>query len=359
MSSPRLACLVVLIVVGVEVAVGIPAIHGLAIANRDAAQAYLRLVQSRPGIARLQSQAQETHLSALYALRMAPFRRSAIELAAGLTYALLFGSVAIWVTRRDQTRRAAHLAKRHMDFVAFVSHELRTPMLAILTAGENVRDGFVGSREELTEQGSIIVDQASRMQELVDEVLVFAEITNNKPLHAVRVLAVSEVLESVLENTAMLIRQSGFTVETKLQPGLPQFVGDLSVISRCLENFMANAVKYSDKERWICLSAKVDEVSPDRKEIQISVHDHGIGIPSSDLPNIFEPFYRSSRVVTAQIRGSGLGLAIAKRSADAMGARLSVNSEVDRGSIFTLHLPIAHENVAQESAFLADQELSP
>ena len=75
--------------------------------------------------------------------------------------------------------------------------------------------------------------------------------------------------------------------------------------------------------------------------IGFSVEDHGQGISASELPHIFEPFYRSPKVVAAQIHGTGLGLALAKRIAEALGGRISVISEPGVGSTFTLHLPAA------------------
>jgi signal transduction histidine kinase len=80
------------------------------------------------------------------------------------------------------------------------------------------------------------------------------------------------------------------------------------------------------------------------------VQDHGIGIRSSELQHIFEPFYRSPEVATAQIRGTGLGLYLAKHLAEVIGGRLSVVSEVGVGSIFTLHLPAAQEQGYEFSA---------
>jgi len=100
-----------------------------------------------------------------------------------------------------------------------------------------------------------------------------------------------------------------------------------------------NAVKYGNRERWIGLSAGIDKRSNDRKELRISVADHGVGISSSDLSQIFEPFYRCPEAIAAQIHGTGLGLSIAKRIAEAFGGRLSVTSEVGVGSVFTVHLP--------------------
>ncbi len=106
-----------------------------------------------------------------------------------------------------------------------------------------------------------------------------------------------------------------------------------------MQNLIANAVKYSGGERWIGISAKIEESAGNGQYVQIDVADRGMGIDSSELAQIFEPFYRSSQAVAAQIRGTGLGLSIAKRNAEAFGGKLTVVSEVGQGSVFSLHLP--------------------
>jgi signal transduction histidine kinase len=277
-------------------------------------------------------------------------RRSVLKLIGALGIALLFGSVAIWAIQRSKTRSALELARLQMDFAASVSHELRTPLTAILSAGENIRDGLVVGREGLVEQGSIIVDQGGRLADLVDQVLLFAGAVKRKPQYKLQSLQVSEIIECTLSNTAALLQKSGFSVEQQTPQRLPHVLSDLSAISECLQNLIINAVKYSDKDRWIGLSAGIDESARDGKGVRISVQDRGVGISSSDLPRIFEPFYRSPRVVSARIRGTGLGLSIAKSTVEALGGKLSVISEVGVGSTFTLHLPVAQEDRKLASA---------
>jgi signal transduction histidine kinase len=276
-------------------------------------------------------------------------RRSVIKLVGVLISAFLLGSIAIWAIQRNRMRAEVQLAKLQMDFVASVSHELRTPITAILSAGENLRDGLVED-EHLTEQGSLITAQAYQLMDLVDQVLLFAATSRGIEYHNLRPLQVSEIIESAIRNTGGLLRDAGFTVEQQIQPGLPCVMADLSSLSQCLQNLIANAVKYSRGERWIGLSAKIDESTGNRQRVQIDVADRGIGIDRSELPQIFEPFYRSSQAVAAQIHGTGLGLSIAKRNAEAFGGKLSVVSEVGLGSVFTLHLPACQD--ASESKIL-------
>jgi len=236
-------------------------------------------------------------------------------------------------------RRGQKLAKLQLDFVASVSHELLTPLAAIYCTGQNVMDGLVRTKTDSIAHGSIITSQARQLIDLVKQILLFASTENGTSRYTLRPLQVLEILQCVRKNVAVLVEGTGFNVEQQVQAGLPYVLGDQSAISHCLQNLILNAVKYSGRNRWIGISASVHEENH-HKEVRISVQDHGFGISSSELPHIFEPFYRSPKVVDAQIHGTGLGLAVAKRIAEGMGGRLSVTSEVGAGSTFTLHLSV-------------------
>ncbi|MGC1451131.1 MAG: HAMP domain-containing sensor histidine kinase [Candidatus Sulfotelmatobacter sp.] len=238
--------------------------------------------------------------------------------------------------------RAQTFARLQMDFVASVSHELRTPLTAIFSAGENIKDGFVSGQSSLKHYGSIVINQARQLMDLVDRILLFASIRSGKDRYNIRPLEVSEILQRVRKATAGLIdEEDPYTVEEQVELNLPCVLGDLPAVYRCLENLITNAIKYSGKNRHIRISATLHELNNHKKEIWISVEDHGIGISSSELRHIFEPFYRSPKVAAAQIHGTGLGLSLATHLAEAMGGRISVVSEIGVGSIFTLHLPAA------------------
>ena len=250
------------------------------------------------------------------------------------------------------TRRAQRLAKLQLDFVAAVSHELLTPLAAIYCTGENFMDGLVQTKADSIAHGSIITSQARQLTDMVRQILLFASTQNGTMRYSLRPLEVLEILESVRKNVAMLVEGNGFVVDQQVQAGLPNVMGDLPALSHCMQNLVLNAAKYSGKNRWIGISVSLSEAKNHHQEVQISVQDHGTGISGSELPHIFEPFYRSPKAVEAQIHGTGLGLAVAKRIAQAMGGKLSVTSEVGSGSTFTLHLPVQLKS-DREIAFTA------
>jgi len=240
------------------------------------------------------------------------------------------------------SHRAQQLAQLQMDFVAAVSHELRTPLTVICSAAENIVDGLVDSRQQLTRYGSVIGKQGRQLTMLVDQVLLFASTQEGRSRYQLRPLKVADILKSVLTNTATLAEHSGVSIEQDVPAGLPPVMGDLAAVSQCLQNLIVNAVKYRGESRWVGIRARVGQ-SGARPEVQISVEDKGVGISSADLPHIFEPFYRSPEVRDAQIHGTGLGLTLARRIAEALGGTLTMTSRSGVGSVFTLHLAPAHE----------------
>jgi len=268
-------------------------------------------------------------------------RRSAVRLVGVLCFTLLFVSVSVWAIQKSRMLSALKLAKLQMDFVASVSHELRTPLAVISAAAQNIADGVVDEKEQLAKYGGVIRSHTRQLNELVNQILSFASTKAGRAHYFLRPLQVSRLIDTVLHNTREVVKEAGFVVEALVEPDLPEIVGDLSALSQCLQNLIGNAVKYGGNHPRISLRAfqhKADD--PAFEEMRISVEDHGIGIDSSDLPHIFEPFYRSPVVAAAQIHGTGLGLPLARSIAEAMGGKLSVVSKLGVGSVFTLHLPI-------------------
>jgi len=266
---------------------------------------------------------------------VADSRRRDLAISFGVLFLLVVSMALLIIT----SMRAQRLAKLQMDFVTAVSHELRTPLAVISSAADNIAHGVVEGKQQLTQYGSVIANQASKLYELVEQILLFAAIRGGHQRYTLRPLVVHEVVAAALTNTAGLIHAAQFTVEQDIEQNLPGVQGDLTALSQCLQNLITNALKYGSEKRWMGIRVRVTEHGLGGREIQISVSDRGLGISSADLPHIFEPFYRSPSVTAAQIHGTGLGLPLAKSIAQAMNGDLTVNSTPGRGSTFTLHLP--------------------
>ena len=238
------------------------------------------------------------------------------------------------------SRRARRLAQAQVDFVAGVSHELRTPLTGIVSAAQNMSDGLVEGKERTTRYGAAILSQAKQLTDLVEQILLFSATQKRAHRYHLQPADVIEIVDASLKTTSSLIRSSGFTVQRTVPTNLPQVVVDAQALSQCLQNLITNSVKYSGNSRWIGLEAAEAGDASSGREVMISVEDRGLGMTPEDLEHIFEPFYRSPVVTEAQIHGSGLGLPLTKSMVEAMGGRLSVASEPQRGSRFTIHLPL-------------------
>jgi signal transduction histidine kinase len=257
---------------------------------------------------------------------------------------LLVASIALLVVT---SLRAQRLAALQLDFVTTVSHELRTPLTIISSAADNIAQGVVQERAQVTQYGSVIRNQVRHLSALVEQILLFARHSRSPQRFTLQPLAASDIIDATLAGTEGLIRAAHFTVERDVEPGLPAVMGDKVALAQCLQNLVTNALKYGRDRQWLGIRARLVEHAPGEREVQIAVSDRGIGIAKADLPHIFEPFYRSPAVTAAQIHGTGLGLSLARDTAEAIGGRLTVASDPGRGTTFTLHLPCKAATSAQ------------
>jgi signal transduction histidine kinase len=264
---------------------------------------------------------------------VAQWRRRNLAISFGLL-GLLAGTTVLLFS---VARRAERLAKLQMEFVAGVSHELCTPLAVINSAAENIVDGVVEGPAQVQEYGAMIREQGRRLERLVDEVLLFAAGRFGKAGYDLRPTEIAPLLEQTLAGSETMLRDAGFTFDKAIDPELPFVVADAEALSKCVENLVSNAMKYSGENRWIRLRATYSArgVSP---EVRIGVEDKGMGISAADLPHVFEPFFRGQDAREGQIRGVGLGLYLVKRMMEAMGGGVSVSSKPTQGSVFTLHL---------------------
>jgi signal transduction histidine kinase len=257
--------------------------------------------------------------------------------------AIGFGALTVLVINMGMvivtSHRAQRLAQLQLDFVTAVSHELRTPLTVIVSGADNICNGVVETGQQLEQYGTVIRNQAKQLIELVERILLFAA-TRQRPLrYDLRPLQVQEAIEAALASTSGLIEAGHFDVECEIEDDVPQVIGDGPALSQCLQNLITNSLKYGGEHRWIGIRAGVHDNGPDRKEVQISVSDRGMGISDADLSHVFEPFYRSASARAAQIHGTGLGLPLSRSIVEAMNGRLAVVSILGRGSTFSLYLP--------------------
>ncbi|MFN7945543.1 MAG: HAMP domain-containing sensor histidine kinase [Blastocatellia bacterium] len=265
---------------------------------------------------------------------VASVRRRNLLLSFGIM-AMLAVSVVLMML---SSRRAGRLAQQQIEFVAGVSHELRTPLAVIRSAGENLADGVIRDNDQIKRYGKLIRDEGRRLTEMVEQVLEFAGAQSERRKYELQPVNPADLIEQAVSAAQPQMIEGSFEIEKRIQPDLPDVLAEAPALSRAIQNLLSNAMKYSGHSRWIGLRAQV--VNNGRGEqVQITVEDRGLGIPSAELSHIFEPFYRGSEVMAAQIHGNGLGLSLVKNIVEAHGGSVAVKSSPGRGSIFTIMLP--------------------
>jgi two-component system phosphate regulon sensor histidine kinase PhoR len=222
------------------------------------------------------------------------------------------------------------------DFVANASHELRTPIAAVRSATETLRGGALDEPDAAVRFVDIIERNAQRLQSLVEDMLELSKLESNEfKLKRERV-----ELGSVVPIVLALFRERAEKKGVRLAAELPRdpaaVVGDARALEHVLSNLVDNAVKYCPSGARIIVRA-----APEGERVRLVVADDGPGIAPEHLSRVFERFYRVDAGRSRELGGTGLGLSIVKHMVEAMRGRVAVESEVGRGSTFTVSLPNA------------------
>jgi signal transduction histidine kinase len=262
--------------------------------------------------------------------------RNSFMQSAGVTLlVLLFLLCGIALTIRA-TDREARLAQAKSNFVANVSHELKTPLSLLSLFSEILELGRVNNEEKKTEYYRIIRHESLRLNKMIDNILDFSKIEAGRKTYVFVEGDMAEVIEQVLSSYRYQIVNSGFAVQTNIPPGLPPVLIDRDAMQQAISNLLDNAIKYSGEVKQLSITAKT--VGAD---LSLEVADHGIGIPRAEQAKIFEKFYRVGDGLVHDVKGSGLGLSLVKHIIDAHHGTISVESDVSKGSRFTILLPLA------------------
>jgi signal transduction histidine kinase len=248
----------------------------------------------------------------------------------------------IWLTYRNLSREM-NLARLKSDFVANVSHELRTPLALIRLYAETLELGRLTSTEKYHEYFRIIREESERLTGLINNILDFSRIEAGRKEYEFKETNLAELVRSTLDSYRFQIEQNGFAFEEKIANDIPPVTVDREAIARSLLNLVNNALKYSKDQKYIGVSLYRSNGS-----VNLEVQDHGIGIPKNEQDKIFEKFYRCGDPLVHNIKGSGLGLSLVRHIARAHGGDVRVESSPEKGSKFTITLPVARTEGAGE-----------
>lgn len=240
----------------------------------------------------------------------------------------------VFLTYRNVSREMT-LARLKSDFVANVSHELRTPLALIRLYAETLELGRLTAQEKYHGYFRIIREESERLTALINNILDFSRIEAGRKEYDFKETNLAELVRSTLDSYRFQIEQNGFAYEVNISDNIPPVNVDREAIARSLLNLVNNALKYSKDEKYIGVSLYRANGS-----IKLEVQDRGMGIPPNEQEKIFEKFYRCGDPLVHNIKGSGLGLSLVRHIVRAHGGEILVESAPDKGSKFTIALPI-------------------
>ena len=219
------------------------------------------------------------------------------------------------------------------DFVATVTHELKTPLASTRMLVDTLLEGRCKSDQQQREYLELIARENKRLSRLIDNFLTFSRMERNK-----RSLDFEEVAPGALANTAVETvhenyERCGCKLSIEVAEHLPDITADRDSMVQVLLNLLDNACKYSEDDKLIKLS-----VFERDHAVCFEVADHGIGMSPRERSKIFDRFYQVDQSMTRKVGGAGLGLSIVKFIVDAHGGTIDIESELGKGSVFTVKI---------------------
>ncbi|MBD2316392.1 two-component system sensor histidine kinase RppB [Phormidium tenue] len=262
--------------------------------------------------------------------------QSKLILIVSLPIAFLIVSIASWCLAGMAMRPVYASYSQIQQFTADAAHELRTPLAAIRATVESTLSSDAISELESRDVLQTINRQAVRLSELVQDLLLLSRMDLQLITLQKQACCLNEIVSDLVEEVSALAIQSNIDLKLKIPNESAIYVnGNEDQLYRLILNILINAIHYTPEHGKV-------EVSLEQIEHHaiIQIQDNGIGISSTDLPNIFDRFYRVSNDRSRKKGGSGLGLAIAVAIAKSHDGDIQAKSELTQGSTFTIRLPL-------------------
>jgi len=227
------------------------------------------------------------------------------------------------------------LENMRKEFVANVSHELRTPLTSIKSYAETLLDGVLEDRETAERFLRVINSEADRMTRLVKDLLQLSSLDNRQVKWNMQEISFVDLVKGTVEKMEIEARNKGQFLECFVIGDIPLIRADYDRMEQVVLNILSNAIKYTPEGGSITVY-----IGKLYNEVYVKVADTGIGIPSQDMPRIFERFYRVDKARSREMGGTGLGLSIAKEIVEAHSGTISIKSELGKGTEVTVKLPV-------------------
>ena len=223
--------------------------------------------------------------------------------------------------------------KHERRLTSDVAHELRTPLMAMLATVEAMQDGVYPTDNEHLET---VASETRRLARLVQQMLDLSRMENHTAPMNIEAVDMVELVRGIVNAQEPLFHERDLRLRfaDETQDKMPFIKVDPDMITQCVINLMSNAMRYTPEGGWVIVT-----VGLDRKHLTISVSDTGIGIAKEDLSRIFGRFWRADASRAREAGGLGVGLAVTKQIVERHHGFISVESELEKGTTFTIHLP--------------------
>jgi two-component system phosphate regulon sensor histidine kinase PhoR len=226
-----------------------------------------------------------------------------------------------------------NLQTTRRELIGNISHEFRTPLAGIKAMAETLRDGAIDDKETAKDFLARIDDEVERLTQMVAELTELSRIETGQAELKLEAVNLNLLVEDVIARLGPQVERQQLIIDKKLAADLPSVQADKERIRQTIVNLIHNAIKFTDPGGKITVATRADAGSA-----TVDISDTGPGISKSDLPHVFERFYKGDRARSGE--GSGMGLAIAKHIVEVHGGSIWAQSEEGRGSTFSFSLPI-------------------
>jgi signal transduction histidine kinase len=232
--------------------------------------------------------------------------------------------------------REIRLSRLQTDFVSSVSHELRTPLTSIKMFVETLQSGRLHDQARVEECLDLLAQETDRLSRRIERVLGWARMEAGRRIYDFEAVEARDAIDHAIRAVSSQALLDDLEIAVHLPDGLPPIRGDRDALVEALVNLLQNAVRYAPPPREIAVAAEARGAW-----VGLSVQDNGPGIAPRHRKRIFEKFYQADNLLASPLtgRGTGLGLAIVRAVVRAHGGRIALDTEVGKGSRFTLWLP--------------------
>ena len=258
----------------------------------------------------------------------------ALWIIAAVAMIAIIGLLATFALRRfvAQSRQT----ELRNDFLSTVSHELKTPLTSIRMLVDTLVAGEYRNPERTRQYLEIIARENERLSTLVETFLTYSRLESGRTVFQFHEVGPDEIAHQALDAMAGKYESASAKLDLNIASDIPLIIADDATLTTALINLLDNALKYTGNDKQISL-----RVTSDREMVRFAVTDNGVGLSATDREQVLERFFRADTSHSNSVSGTGLGLSIVSYIVDAHKGKVSIKSELGKGSTFAISIPSA------------------